>query len=234
MTNCDTGETVSLTILDREVFSEAEAARLLHVPQGTLHYWLEGGVRKGKQYRPVLRVEPRGTRTLNWGEFVEATLLRQYRRDHEVPMAEIRDFVDSLREGMGVPYPLAHHRPFVYSKELLSAAQDAAGLDPEYCLIATVREQFVLTSAARAYIERVDWQGDEPVAWRPHEDERSPIRVAPNRRFGRPSVGGISTEVVWEHSEAGESPDEIADAFDLEVADVKWALAYEIPNRAAA
>lgn len=225
---------MTVTVLDREVFSEAEAARLLRLPQGTLHYWLEGGIRKGKRYRPVLRVEPRGTRTLTWAEFVEATLLRQYRRDHDVPMAEIRDFIDSLREGTGIPYPLAHRRPFVYTRELLDQAQNAAGLDPEYCLVATVRGQLVLTAPAQAYIERVDWNGDEPVAWRPHEDQRSPVRVAPNRRFGRPAVGGVSTEVIWEHAQAGESAGEIADAFDLSITDVNWALSYEIPNRTAA
>lgn len=226
---------MSVAILNRELFTEAEAARLLRVPQGTLHYWLEGGDRKGKQYRPVLRVEPHGTRTLTWAEFVEATLLRQYRKDHEVPMAEIRDFIDVLREGSGVPYPLAHKKPFIYGgRELLNRAQDEAKLDPEYCLVATVRGQLVLTAPAQAYIERVDWQGDEPAAWRPHEDPRSPVRVAPNRRFGRPAVGGISTEVIWEHAYAGESAEEIAEAFDLSTTDVNWALSYEIPNRAAA
>jgi uncharacterized protein (DUF433 family) len=225
---------MSVATLDREVFSEAEAARLLRVPQGTLHYWLEGGERRGKTYRPVLRVEPRGTRALTWAEFVEATLLRQYRKDHEVPMAEIRDFIDALRLELGVPFPLAHKRPFIYGRELLNDAQNEAGLDAEYCLVATVRGQLVLTAPAQAYIERVDWHGDEPVAWRPHEDARSPVRVAPNRRFGRPAVGGISTEVIWEHTEAGESPEEIAEVFELTIADVNWALSYEIPNRTAA
>ena len=35
------------------MYSESEAARLLRVPQGTLNYWLEGGQRRGKTYRPV-------------------------------------------------------------------------------------------------------------------------------------------------------------------------------------
>lgn len=225
---------MTVTNLNREVFSEAEAARLLRVPKSTLHYWLEGGVRRGKRYRPVLRVEARGSRTLTWAEFVEATLLRQYRKDHEVPMAEIRDFVDTLRGGLGAPFPLAHKRPFIYGRELLERAQDAAGLDPEYCLVAAVRGQLVLTGPARAYIERVDWHGDEPVAWRPHDDIRSPVRVSPTVRFGRPEVGGVSTEVIWEHADAGEAPDEIAETFELSVADVNWALAYEIPDRSAA
>ena len=34
-----------VTVLDREMYSEAEAARLLGLPQNTLNYWLEGGRR---------------------------------------------------------------------------------------------------------------------------------------------------------------------------------------------
>lgn len=34
---------MTTTVLDQEMFSEAEAARLLPVPQSTLHWWLDGG-----------------------------------------------------------------------------------------------------------------------------------------------------------------------------------------------
>lgn len=38
----------TISVLNREMFSEAEAARLLQVSQSTLNYWLEGGERRGK------------------------------------------------------------------------------------------------------------------------------------------------------------------------------------------
>jgi hypothetical protein len=44
---------MSVTVLDREMYTEAAAARLLGVAQGTLNYWLEGGERRGKLYRPL-------------------------------------------------------------------------------------------------------------------------------------------------------------------------------------
>lgn len=224
---------MSVTVLDREMYSEAEAARLLRVAQSTLHYWLEGGARRGKQYSPILRVEPQGTRSVTWAEFIEAGLLRQYRREHNVPMAELRAFIELLRERTGVPYPLAHSRPFVADRALVLEAQDEADLDAEYCLVAVVRGQLMLTPAAQGFVERVDWDGDVAAGWRPHDDPRSPVRVAPDLRFGRPAVGGISTEVLWEHVEAGEDPEEVADAYDLTVGQVRWALAYETSAHAA-
>lgn len=82
---------MSVSVLDREMFTEAEAARLLRVPQRTLNYWLEGGEVRGRVYRPVIRTEPRGGHAaVTWAEFVEAGLLSEYRQTHRIPMAELR------------------------------------------------------------------------------------------------------------------------------------------------
>jgi uncharacterized protein (DUF433 family) len=223
----------NISVLDREMFSEAEAARLLLLAQGTLHYWLEGGERRGRSYKPVIRVEPTGMRAVTWAEFVEAALLREYRRTHGVPMAELRTFIDELRQGFGVPYPLAHHQPFVSGRQLILAAQEHAGLGPEFCLVAVASNQLILTPPSQSFVERVVWHDDLAAGWHPHQDLRSPVVMAPDLRFGRPAVKGISTEVLWEHAEAGEDLTEVAGAFDLSVEDVRWALAYETSARAA-
>lgn len=225
---------MSVDVLDREMFSEAETARLLRVAQSTLHYWLEGGERRGRTYQPVVRVEPRGGRSpVTWAEFVEVGLLRQYRREHGVPMAELRAFIDLLRERYEIPYPLAHHRPFVADRQLVLEAQDESRLAAEYCLVAEVRGQLILTPASQSFVDRVSWAGDLAAGWRPHDDPRSPVRMDPELRFGRPAVGGICTEVLWEHAEAGEDVAETAEDFDLSTDDVRWALAYETSLRAA-
>jgi uncharacterized protein (DUF433 family) len=222
-----------VTVLEREMFAEAEAARLLRLPQSTLHYWLEGGRRRGRTYRPVLRVEARGERSVTWAEFVEAALLREYRRTLNVPMGELRAFIDLLRQDYGVPYPLADRRPYVMGKELVLQAQDAVGLDPEFCLVAVVRGQLILTPPSQSFVERVTWDGDVAAGWRPHDDPKSPVLMTPDVRFGKPAVSGISTEVIWEHDQAGEDVEEIAEAFGLTVVGVRWALAYETSARAA-
>lgn len=225
---------MSVSILEREMFSEAEASRLLRVAQSTLHYWLEGGKRRGKTYKPVLRIEPKGSRAVTWAEFVEAGLLRQYRRQHSVPMAELRDFIDLLRAATGSPYPLAHYRPYIADRQLVLDAQDEAGLDADFCLVAVVRGQLILTPASQGFVERVDWSDDYAAGWRPHDDPNSPVRIRPGVRFGRPEVGGISTEVLREHHDAGEDEAEIAEAFDLTIDSVEWALSYERSTRAVA
>jgi uncharacterized protein (DUF433 family) len=226
---------MNVSVLEREIYTEAEAARLLRVPQGTLHYWLEGGSRRGRSYPPVIRVEPRNVRIVSWAEFVEAGLLAQYRRTHKVPMAELRDFIDRLRAELGVPYPLADRRPFITNRQLVLEAQEAAGLDSDYSLVAWASGQLVLTGPSDDFVQRVQWD-DAGFAngWRPHDDRRSPVLIDPSIRFGRPSIHGISTEALWEHEDAGEPVEAIAEAFDLTLRDVRWALAYENALRATA
>lgn len=221
------------SVLDHEMYTEAEAGRLLGVAQSTLHYWLEGGERRGKSYRPIIRESPRGVRSVTWAEFVEAGLLREYRRTHRVPMVELRKFADLLRDEFGVPYPLADRRPYVSGRQLVYDAQTAAGLDAEFCLVAVAGDQLLLTPPSQAFLERVEWDGDVATAWRADPHPQSSVRVSPTIRFGKPAVGGVSTEVVWEQAEADVEVETIAEIYQLAAADVRWALAYETSLRAA-
>jgi len=58
------------------------------------------------------------------------------------------------------------------------------------------------------------------------------VRIEPDVRFGKPAVGGVSTEVIWEQSEAGEAVEDLAEIFGLSVSDVRWALSYESSQQA--
>jgi uncharacterized protein (DUF433 family) len=225
-----------VTVLDQEMYTEAEAARLLRVSQSTLHHWLEGGARRGKTYPPIIREEARGGHPdVTWAEFVECGWLRQYRRVNHVPMGELRAFISKLREEYGVPYPLAHERPFANQGQLvtMSKAQAEVGLDAEYCLVAQVSGQYLLTGPSERFTEHVRWEDGIVAEWLPHGDDRSRVRIRPDVRFGRPAVGGISTEVLWEQVDAGASAAEVAADFNLSTDDVQWAVSYEIGARAA-
>lgn len=215
------------------MYSEAEAARLLRVAQGTLNYWLEGKTtRDGHVYLPALRPEPTGRRTVTWAEFVEAGLLSQYRK-RNVDLEEVRRFIIVLRKQTGHPYPLASERPWAMNGRLLLEAQEESGLQPEYWLYAPTDGQLLLmTPAAQGFLDRVEFQHDEVVLWRPAGPE-SPVVIDPDSRFGRPSVSGISTSVLKEYSDDGYGYGEIAAEFNLDVRDVELAIAYELQTKSA-
>jgi uncharacterized protein (DUF433 family) len=221
------------SVLEREMYSEAEAARLLRIRQSTLHYWLEGGQGPRRAYKPILREESRGRRTVTWAEFVEAGFLREYRRSLNVPMAELRTFIEVLRERFGVPYPLADRRPFVSGRKLVYDAQTAAGLGVDFWLVAVAGDQLLLTTPADAFLHRVQWVDNIAVGYNPDADPDSPVRVQPDIRFGRPAIKGVSTEAIWEQHDAGEDTATLARTYALEPTDIDWALAYEHSLRAA-
>ncbi|ORA79300.1 DUF433 domain-containing protein [Mycobacterium malmoense] len=222
----------TVSVLDREMYSEAEAARLLRVHQQTLNYWLEGKTWRGRTYLPVIRPKPEGRRTVTWAEFVEAGLLSQYRQ-RKVDLDEVRRFIAVLRDKTGEPYPLAHERPWTLNGRLLIEAQKASDLPPEYWLYAPTDGQLILPLyAAQEFLDRVKFVHDEAVLWRPAGPE-SPVVIDPDTRFGRPSVGGISTSVLKEYADDGYGYDEIAEEFGLKVRDVEMAVAYELQSKAA-
>jgi uncharacterized protein (DUF433 family) len=183
----------------------------------------------------VIRVEPTGSRNVTWAEFVEASLLRTYRSEHDVPLKELRDFIDRRRDEYQVPYPLADRRPYVGSgRQLLIDLQDRSHLDPEFCLVTVANGQIVLTAPGEEFFERVDWSGDQPAAWHPQKDPASPVRVSPLVRFGKPEVGGISTEAIAGELYGGASLEEVAEDFGLGIDVVRWAQSYELSQHAAA
>lgn len=225
---------VSVEILDRLVYSEADAAEILQVPRSTLHWWLEGRSDNGRTYPPVIRPERTGSGSLTWGEFIEAALLRQYRRKLDVRLNEIRLFVRKLRDEEGIPYPLAHSKPWVGNgPRLLLKVQEESGLRGDFWLVAKTTDQPVLTAPAASFISRIDWEDDLAIGWRPHDDENSPVRCRPTHRFGHPAIRGISTSAIFEHIEGGEDDEDVAAQFDLEVEDVGWARSYELSCRSA-
>jgi uncharacterized protein (DUF433 family) len=148
-------------------------------------------------------------------------------------MVELRKFIDELREKFGVPYPLADRRPLVSGRKLVYDAQTTVQLGAEFCLVSVVNEQLLLTPPGYAFVQRIQWDGDVAVAYRPDPNPDSPVRIAPDVRFGRPAIKGITTEAIWEQAEVGEDIDDIADVYSIGVADVRWALAYENAQHAA-
>ena len=230
---------MSLALLERETYSVADAADILGTTSATLHRWLEGSTRGDKVYAPVLRPSPTGSSSLTWGEFVEAGLLCQYRRDLNVKLREIRTFIKELRERQGVPHPLAHYKPWVGEGcRLLLELQTQLDLPDKLCLVAATSGQAVLLPAADSFVRRIDWdssdddsEGKVAIAWRPHDERHSPVRCSPTRRFGRPSIKGISTGAISEHLDSGESVSEVAEQFGLEVDDICWACSYELSRK---
>lgn len=228
---CKGGEVSELTVLNRRVLSAREAARQLRIPQSTLINWLEGGERQGRRYGPVLRPEPTGDREMTWGEVVEARYLRAYRQEKNVPMQQLRPFIARLREEFGVPYPLAHFKPFVGAgRRLLLQVQESVSLPEPFTVVYEVKTgQLILDPRVTEFLDRVEFAdhgGREAERIYP-AGRRSPVVMDPRIASAAPTVRGTRTEILAELADADTPIEVIADDFSLPVEVVRAAVAYE-------
>ena len=223
--------------LERPVYGIGDAADLLGLQPGRVRAWLDGTVRKGVRYDPVIRSEHTGSDIVTWGEFVELGYLREYRRAN-VPLQRLRPVIDILRRQYGTPYPLAHARPYIDDRELVLTAQEQHDLPPSIAIVVRTGQQLMLTEPADRFFRKVDFSpgnGADRVAYRLFPaGPTSPVVIDPRFSFGRPTVEGVATERLWELHDAGEALADIASAYDLDLDTVRAAVAYEDQQRSTA
>lgn len=233
-------ESMEPAVLRRELYTIGEAARLLstpdtRLPSQTLKRWLEGHWQRGVFYEPVLRAEPTGSDLVTWAEFVEAGLLKEYRK-RDVPLQRLRPMIVAMREAFGVPYPLAHFRPLIDpdSKELVLRLQEQLKLEKSLYLVVRrggSMQGLLFSESVAAYLQRVEFDEHAVAARVRPLGPASAVVIDPDRAFGAPTIRGIRTEILFEHFQADEPIDQIAEDFDLTRHDVEEAIRWE--SRAA-
>jgi len=219
-----------VSILAQPVMTAREAAHQLRIPPSTLLYWLEGGRKAGKEYDPILRESRTGSTDMTWGEVVEARYLRAY-RGRRVAMQKLRPFIRDMRHEFGVPYPLAHYRPFIgHGLRLLVEIQEHSNLPANLrAVFETTTRQYILDPRASDFIARVDFAEDgqrEAVRLWPAGRE-SPVVMNPRISSAATTVRGIRTEVLTELHDAGEPIESIAEDFGISPETVRAAVSWE-------
>lgn len=211
-------------MLEREIYEVREAASLLALPVRTLKNWLDGYAARGKAYRPVLREAPTGSDLLTWGEFVEAGYLTEYRRVQKIPLPDIRDYIDSWREKLGVRYPLAHQQPYSGTDRAL---MDSVEVDDGVSVMYRFRDgQLTLTPWAKEFVRKVEFGSDVAQRYWPAGRQQQVV-IDPRHSFGAPTVHSIRTEILFEMFVAGDPVDQIAEGYDLDRNNVEAAIRYE-------
>jgi uncharacterized protein (DUF433 family) len=166
---------------------------------------------------------------MSWGEVVEARYLRAYRAK-SVPMQRLRPFIADMRQKFGVPYPLAHYKPFASGRRLMLEVQEQRHLPEALRMVYEVSTgQLILDARVTGYLERVDFAetaDQEALRIRPAGKE-SPVVIDPMISSGAATVRGIRTEILAEQASAGTPVDEIAGDFRLPLDLVKAAISYE-------
>ena len=221
----------SVDIRDAPAYSFAEASRYLGIPKATLRHWMLGRSHRPTASRPLIRAPTAAANKVSFNNLVEAHVLRALRAGCAVRMADVRNAVSYAEDVLGTDRLLLRN-------ELRTTGQDMF-LDRLASLTTLSRSgQLAMRRVLAAYLGRIDRDDDAlPFRLYPLRAQWStadkPIAIDPRISFGRPTVAGsgVSTEALVNRIDAGESIEDLAWDYGLEIAQIEAAIVYE---RAAA
>jgi uncharacterized protein (DUF433 family) len=206
------------------LYGLTEAAHHLHLPVSTLRYWVEGKSGSAALIERPTSGDPR----LSFNNLVEAHVLRALRVEHQVPMTHVRRALDYAHREFGIDRLLIR-------EELLAAPGEVFLQEYGRLLSLSRSGQFAMEQILEAFLRRVvrDAKG-LPIRLYPfttpgiREDSRV-VAIDPRISYGRPSIErkGISTAILAERLNAGESVKDLADSYELTEDEVTEAIVYE-------
>lgn len=218
-------------IRDEPAYGPSEAARYLRLPPATLRTWLVGRdyPRGDSQatFHPLIRPASKQPLLLSFYNLIEAHVLRSFRTEHGVALAELRKAIAFAQKKLGVPRLLLSHELCAHGGEVF--------FDRYVELINLSRSgQLALRRVFEDHLQRVEWdEWQFPVRLYPYtgalqkEPERV-IAIDPQIAFGRPIVrrAGVSTAAIVDRFDAGETIDELADDYNLSRQEIEQAVLY--------
>lgn len=217
----------SSDIRDAQAYSFSEASRYLGIPQGTLRYWVFGRSQGSTASRPLIQGPSGVDNRVSFNNLVEAHVLRALRAGRGVRMAAVRNAVSYAERALGIERLLLRD-------ELRTAGQDIF-LERLTSLITLTRSgQLAMRKVLATYLERVDRDDDAlPFRLYPFRAEWStadkPIAIDPRISFGRPTIAGsgVSTQALVHRIDAGESIEDLAWDYGIEIVQIEHAIVYE-------
>ena len=209
-----------------------EAARYVKVPVATLRSWVFGREYEAagttRRFPSIVTPASRRPPMLSFWNLVEAHVLRALRTDHGVPVKAVRTAVAYAEKYLGV-------ERLLLSKELQAGA-GSLFLERYGALIElSASGQIAMRQVFEAHLKRVVWDsGQFPIRLHPFigpagGSADQPIAIDPAIAFGRPIVvrRSITTAVIAERIDLGESVEALMQDYSLDRKDIEQAILYE-------
>lgn len=217
---------------DRPAYPIAEAASYVRVAPATLRSWVIGrpySTSKGlRHFRPLIVPSDRARGLLSFNNLVEAHVLRALRTKHGTSIKAIRSALDYAQQELGI-------ERLLLSRELLTDARDVFLGHYGELINLTRSGQLAMRAVLDAHLQRVEWQNAQlPLRLFPFVGSDAAgtsrlIAIDPAVGFGRPILvrRAISTQVIVDRIDAGETAQDLAADYDLNIAEIEEAVVYE-------
>lgn len=217
---------------NRPSYPLAEAARYLKVPVATVRSWAFGRDYETavgtKRFPAIITPASRQPPLLSFWNLIEAHVLRALRTEHGVPVRAVRKAVAMAEAEFGVTRLLL-------SRKLLAGAGQVFLRRYGELIELTASGQLAMRRVLEAHLKRVEWDDRQfPMRLYPFPSAEAltsdhPIAIDPLVAFGRPVIvcRGVTTAVIAQRIDAGESEQDLAADYDLSLEDIEQAIVYE-------
>jgi len=216
---------------DVAAYNIAEAATYLKIAPSTLRSWTAGRSypkQKGAGiFLPLITIPQKNPPQLSFNNLLEAYVLRALRTQHGIS-------IDAVRKAIAFATKSYKGERLLLSPELRTHVGDLL-LDKYGELVNLTKSgQLAMKKILEAHLKRIEWdRANLPTRFYPFvtsdaREDRKVIVIDARRSFGRPIVArrGISTAVIVDRIDAGESIADVAADYDLEREEIEEAIVY--------
>lgn len=210
----------------RPLYTLSEVSRYARVKSATLRSWTRNG-----NEPVIIPADVSGVAPFSFINLIELYVLEGLRRTHRLPMQRIRKGEEWLRRTYGVSHPLAE-------LNLETDGYDLFIREVDIPINASRKGQGGFPEVLARYLQRIERDaGKIPTRFYPYTYDRAPriIVIDPAVAYGRPVVSGtrVTSQMIFDRYSGGESLNDIAADYDLDISRVEEALRCEIERIAA-
>lgn len=219
-------------IQNQPAYSPSEAARYLKLPVATLRSWVAGRryARAGgiARFQPLIHPPQRKPPLLSFWNLVEAHVLRSLRTEHGVSLKALREALRYAEGRLGIERLLLREELRTHGGQVfLDRYGELTNL--------SASGQIAIRHMLEEHLARIEWDARRfpirlyPFMGRTSSSGNRPIAIDPQISFGRPIVvrAGVTTAVIAERIDAGESVQSIAADYALTEPEIREAVFYE-------
>lgn len=210
---------------DLPLYTPAEAALFLHLPESTVRAWSFGQ----RGFRAVLDV-PSSQRMLSFKNLVELHVLAILRREKRVSLSDVRKALVELKQKIGEKQPLL-------SKKLLADGNRRIFVEIFGRLVNVSEDgQVEMREVIEQYLARIERDSHGiPIKLFPFTTSNATesgkaVEIDPRVQFGKPVLTGtrIMTTILAERLKAGDSLEDLAKDYGRPKEEIEAALRYHI------
>jgi uncharacterized protein (DUF433 family) len=212
-------------------YGVAEAARYLKIAPSTLRSWVAGRSypRDGGTgyFMPLIVTPGKSESRLSFANLIEAHVLRALRTEHGVPVKAVRNALRYAERELDIKHLLLDPRLRTTAGSLFLERYGQL-------LNLSLSGQYALEAMLKNHLARIVWKQRTPVRLYPfiapdESDARRLIAIDPSISFGRPVLvsRGVTTAAIRDRVDAGESLEDLAADYDVDIEEVSAALVYE-------